>query len=154
MIRRTALLTALGSLVILATGAIGYVLLGSLAPSADKSSRELDVGLGDIPRNSYKVVHWLNLPVAVYRGESQVHVYYFQSPVSGCELREVRRGDHRGDRTWMGGYVDPCRYGEWDYSGKALNRPGSTPGGERVMDLLIPAYERVGTDRIRLKMPT
>jgi hypothetical protein len=45
-------------------------------------------------------------------------------------------------RPWPGGYFDPCRFGEWDYAGRAIKQYADQDAARlRMADLDVPDFE-------------
>jgi len=66
------------------------------------------------------------------------------SPADGCEVEPVPKGADRYApvRPWQGGYHDPCRFGEWDYAGRAIKQYADQDARLLQMaDLDVPDFE-------------
>ena len=132
---------------LVATGAwVAFVYwMTGLAP---KEAAYLDIDLAQIPAGSPKFYTFQRTPLALVRTTDAMledlraqtahtwnrrpiaperpsfFVYSLVSPADGCELDHVPGGADRYApvRPWQGGYRDPCRFGEWDYAGRAIKQ--------------------------------
>jgi ubiquinol-cytochrome c reductase iron-sulfur subunit len=85
---------------------------------------------------------WNQRPIAAER--PSFFVYSLVSPADGCEVEHVPWGADRYApvRPWQGGYRDPCRFGEWDYAGRAIKQyADQDPRLLRMADLDVPDFE-------------
>lgn len=85
---------------------------------------------------------WSRHPIAA--GRPSFFVYSLVSPAGGCELEHLPRGTDRYApvRPWQGGYHDPCRFGEWDYAGRAIRQyADQDPQLLQRADLDVPDFE-------------
>lgn len=85
---------------------------------------------------------WSQRPIAAAR--PSFFVYSLVGPADGCEVEHVPRGADRYApvRPWQGGYRDPCRFGEWDYAGRAIRQyADQDPRLLQMADLDVPDFE-------------
>ncbi|MBS0452096.1 MAG: hypothetical protein JSS14_12355 [Proteobacteria bacterium] len=85
---------------------------------------------------------WSQRPIAA--DHPSFFVYSLVSPADGCEVEHVPRGADRyaPARPWQGGYHDPCRFGEWDYAGRAIRQyADQDPKLLQMADLDVPEFE-------------
>ena len=85
---------------------------------------------------------WNQQPLAA--GRPSFFVYSLVNPSDGCEVEHVPRGADRYApvRPWQGGYRDPCRFGEWDYAGRAIRQyADQDPRLLQMADLDVPDFE-------------
>jgi len=85
---------------------------------------------------------WYQRPIAAPR--PSFFVYSLVSPADGCEVEHVPKGADRYApvRPWQGGYYDPCRFGEWDYAGRAIKQYADQDAQLlRMPDLDVPDFE-------------
>jgi Rieske Fe-S protein len=85
---------------------------------------------------------WNQRPIAPAR--PSFFVYSLVSPADGCEVQHAPKGADRYApvRPWQGGYHDPCRFGEWDYAGRAIKQYADQDELLlRMADLDIPDFE-------------
>ncbi|MDM0113759.1 hypothetical protein QTI66_16490 [Variovorax sp. J22R133] len=85
---------------------------------------------------------WNQRPIAA--GRPSFFVYSLVNPADRCEVEHVPRGADRyaPARPWQGGYHDPCRFGEWDYAGRAVKQYADQDAQLlRMPDLDIPVFE-------------
>jgi ubiquinol-cytochrome c reductase iron-sulfur subunit len=90
-----------------------------------------------------QTVHtWQQRPIAVPRPSFFLHALV--GPADGCEVEHSPRGADRyaPARPWQGGYYDTCRFGEWDYAGRAIRQyADQDPQLLRMPDLAVPDFE-------------
>jgi len=102
--------------------------------------RTTDAMLDDLRAQS---THTWNLrPIAP--GRPSFFVYSLVSPADGCEVEHVPLGADRYApvRPWQGGYRNPCRFGEWDYAGRAIKQYADQDARLLWMaDLDVPDFE-------------
>lgn len=79
---------------------------------------------------------WSERPVS---GREATLVLSLTSPATGCTLMHAPRAEPRfaPEREWQGGFYDPCRFGEWDYAGRAIRQYGDQPESMRLADLSV-----------------
>ena len=85
---------------------------------------------------------WSRHPIAA--GRPSFFIYSLLSPADGCEVEHVPKGTDRyaPERPWQGGYRDPCRFGEWDYAGRAIKQyADQDPQLLQRADLDVPEFE-------------
>ena len=86
---------------------------------------------------------WSQRPVAA-ADRPAFFVYSLVNPSDGCEIEHRPKGAERyaPDRPWQGGYFDPCRFGEWDYAGRAIKQYADQDAARlRMADLDVPDFE-------------
>lgn len=133
-----------------------------------KEAPYLDIDLAEIPTGSPKFYTFQRTPLALVRTTDAMlddlqaqtthtwnqrpipaerpsfFVYSLVSPADGCEIEHVPRGADRYApmRPWQGGYRDPCRFGEWDYAGRAIKQyADQDPLRLQMADLDVPDFE-------------
>jgi len=133
-----------------------------------KEAAYLDIDLAEIPTGSPKLYTFQRTPLALVRttdamlddleaqtahtwnhrpiaaGRPSFFVYSLVSPADGCEVEHVPKGADRYApvRPWQGGYHDPCRFGEWDYAGRAIKQYADQDARLLQMaDLDVPDFE-------------
>lgn len=133
-----------------------------------KEAAYLDIDLWDVPAGSPKFYTFQRTPLALVRttdemlddleaqtvhtwsrraieaGRPSFFIHSLVGPADGCVLEEVPRGADRyaPGRPWQGGYRDPCRFGEWDYAGRAIRQyADQDPQLLRMPDLEVPDFE-------------
>jgi Rieske Fe-S protein len=167
--RRFAWLVTAG-LLLTGVAALGAASIGTLSPSRAVTPPYVDVPLRSIQPGSFVVVEVGDKPYAVVRLtsemlsdlRSQTPDTWSQRPIPagtkailvsalvstnlGCGLMHAPKGEPRPLHSfkWLGGFYDPCHYGEWDYAGRALRSARWLP------DLSTMEYEVVGLDTLRL----
>ena len=85
---------------------------------------------------------WNHRPIAP--GHPSFSVYSLVSPAGGCEVEHLPNGTDRyaPGRPWQGGWHDPCRFGEWDYAGRAIRQyADQDPKLLQRPDLDTPGFE-------------
>ncbi|MGJ7506373.1 hypothetical protein [Variovorax sp. GT1P44] len=85
---------------------------------------------------------WKQRPIAA--GRPSFFVYSLVNPADGCEVEHSPSGADRyaPARLWQGGYHDPCRFGEWDYAGRAIKQyADQDPQLLQMPDLDVPDFE-------------
>ncbi|MEJ8853102.1 hypothetical protein WKW79_00890 [Variovorax robiniae] len=162
-LRRALLVIAL----LLATGAwiaVVYWMTGM----THKESPWLDIDLNTVPPGSPKFYTFQGTPLALLRTTDEMlddleaqtahtwnqrpiatprpafFVYALVGPVDGCEVEHSPLGADRyaPSRPWQGGYYDTCRFGEWDYAGRAIRQyADQDPRLLRMPDLDVPDFE-------------
>ena len=142
-----------------------------------KEAAYLDIELADVPKGSPKFYSFRGTPLALVRTtdemlddlqEQTVHtwnqrpiaaerpaffVYSLVNPDDGCEVDHVPKGADRYApvRPWQGGYRDPCRFGEWDYAGRAIRQYADQDASRLQMaDLNVPEFELRGHYTLRI----
>lgn len=153
--------------ILLATGA-WVALVHWMTGLEHKEAAYLDIDLAQVPPGSPKFYTFQGTPLALVRttdamlddlraqtvhtwsqrpipdGHPSFFVHALVGPADGCELDHVPRGADRyaPSRPWQGGYRDPCRFGEWDYAGRAIRQyPDQDPQLLRMADLDVPDFE-------------
>ncbi|SFN46640.1 hypothetical protein [Variovorax sp. OV329] len=141
-LRRVLLLIAF----LLATGA-WVALVHWMTGLEHKGPAYLDIDLATIPAGSPKFYSFQGVPLTLVRttdamfddlqaqtvhtwgrreiaGRPSFFVHSLVNPADGCEVEHAPRGADRyaPARPWQGGYHDPCRFGEWDYAGRAIKQ--------------------------------
>lgn len=133
-----------------------------------KEDAYLDIDLAQVPPGSPKYYAFQGTPLALVRttdamlddlrahtahtwsqrpiapGHPSFFVYSLRSPAGGCELEHVPKGTDRYAPVspWQGGYRDPCRFGEWDYAGRAIRQyADQDPRLLQRADLDVPDFE-------------
>ena len=133
-----------------------------------KEAAYLDIDLAEIPTGSPKFYTFQRTPLALVRttdgmlddlraqtthtcnlrpiapGRPSFFVYSLLSPADGCEVEHVPLGADRYApvRPWQGGYRNPCRFGEWDYAGRAIKQYADQDARLLWMaDLDVPDFE-------------
>ena len=152
---------------LVATGA-WVVLVHWMTGLERKEAPYLDIDLAQIPAGSPKFYRFQGTPLALVRTTDAmlddlqvqtVHtwsgrpiaaarpsffVYSLVNPTDGCEVEHVPRGADRyaPGRPWQGGYRDPCRFGEWDYAGRAIQQYADQDAQLlKMADLDVPDFE-------------
>ena len=66
---------------------------------------------------------------------------------TGCTLQHAPKSTPRyaPGREWQGGFYDPCRFGEWDYAGRAIKQYADQQESMRQPDLEMPRFSVDGT---------
>jgi ubiquinol-cytochrome c reductase iron-sulfur subunit len=128
----------------------------------------LDIDLEKVPAGSPKFYTFQGTPLALLRttdailddlraqtthtwnqrpmpaGRPSFFVYSLVNPTDGCEVEHSPLGADRyaPARPWQGGYYDPCRFGEWDYAGRAIKQYADQDAQLlRMGDLDVPDFE-------------
>ena len=128
----------------------------------------LDIDLAEIPAGSPKFYFFQHTPLALVRttdamledlqaqtnhtwngrpiadARPSFFIYSLLNPADGCEVEHVPKGADRYApvRPWQGGYRDPCRFGEWDYGGRAIKQYADQDAQLLQMtDLDVPDFE-------------
>ena len=142
----------------------------------------LDIDLDDVPAGSPKFYTFQRTPIALVRTTDAMlddlraqtaytwnqrpiaaerpsfFVYSLVNPADDCEVEHVPRGADRYApvRPWQGGFRDPCRFGEWDYAGRAIRQYADQDARLLQMaDLDAPEFELVGHRIVRItRAPT
>lgn len=155
-------------------GAVIVVFARSLSPALDKEPPFLEISINEITPGSYRVVNWRGKPFVVVRtseemnqdlklltektwnhrpllGSEQFFVFSKISTFRGCSLWHAPKRTHiTGEEQWLGGFYDPCHFGDWDYAGRSIKRSVNQPDSMKLPDLAIPKYEIVSGSVIRL----
>ena len=137
----------------------------------------LDIDLDEVPAGSPKFYTFQRTPLALVRTTDAMlddlraqtthtwnqrpigderpafFVYSLVNRADGCEIEHVPSGADRyaPARPWQGGYRDPCRFGEWDYAGRAIKQyPDQDAQLLRMTDLDVPDFELKGHRVVRI----
>ena len=137
----------------------------------------LDIDLAEIPAGSPKFYFFQHTPLALVRttdamledlqaqtnhtwngrpiadARPSFFIYSLLNPADGCEVEHVPKGADRYApvRPWQGGYRDPCRFGEWDYGGRAIKQYADQDAQLLQMtDLDVPDFELRGQRILRI----
>ena len=156
------------ALAFLAATAAWAVLVHWMTGLEHREDAYLDIDLAQVPPGSPKYYTFQHTPLALVRttdamlddlraqtphtwnrhpiaaGRPSFFVYSLRSPADGCEIEHVPKGTDRYApvRPWQGGYRDPCRFGEWDYAGRAIQQyEDQDPQLLRRDDLDVPDFE-------------
>lgn len=157
---RRALWSALLGLIGLGAVALGVGAASSLGPSRAVVPPYIEVELRSIEPGSFVTVAVRSHPYAVVRVTPELvndlraltantwsqrpvpepspryFVFSLVSTNRGCGLVHAPKGKPPYGRevVWLGGFYDPCHYGEWDYAGRAVRRT------LQLEDLATPKY--------------
>ena len=137
----------------------------------------LDIELSEVPKGTPKFYTFHGTPLALVRttdemlDDLQAHtvhtwnqrpieanrpaffVYSLVNPSDGCEVEHRPKGAERyaPERPWQGGYFDPCRFGEWDYAGRAIKQYDDQDASRlHRADLDVPDFELRAGNTLRI----
>ncbi len=71
----------------------------------------------------------------------------YVSPTSRCAVMHAEKG--RFGVNWLGGWMDPCYMGAWDYAGRAF-RAVNVADGVKIKNLKNPNYRFLNDHEIQL----
>jgi ubiquinol-cytochrome c reductase iron-sulfur subunit len=139
---------------------------GASCEAADPPKVALEVGVGDLQPGDVKSFRWQGRPYLVVRTtDAMLEDLYAQTPHTwsgrevtgapaffvvsgsgaepGCLLAHEPAGAPRyaPGRVWQGGFYDPCRFGEWDYAGRAIRQYADQDEAMRRSDLVPPPFQ-------------
>jgi ubiquinol-cytochrome c reductase iron-sulfur subunit len=136
----------------------------------------IDVRVDDMPAGSIRILRLNDRPVVIVRTtramlddlRAQTSHTWNQRPIAdtapaffvlsglssagGCRVVHAPKGAARyaPERLWQGGFYDPCRFGEWDYAGRAIRQYDDQAEAMRRPDLEQPAFELKGHATLRV----
>jgi len=135
----------------------------------------LDVRVDDMPPGSIKVLRTNDAPIIIVRTtpemladlnaqtahtwslrpiEAPAFFVFSPSSAARCAVVHEPSGTARytPGRVWPGGFYDPCRFGEWDYAGRAVKQFEDQSEAMRRPDLEPIAFERKGDSILRVAL--
>ena len=77
---------------------------------------------------------------------ASMYVYLGISTTSGCAVMHAEKGSFGED--WLGGWMDPCTMGAWDYAGRAF-KSVNVANGVKINNLAIPNYRLLNDTEIQ-----
>jgi ubiquinol-cytochrome c reductase iron-sulfur subunit len=150
---------------ILCAAASAAALLGGICCEAADLPNVLEVGVADLQPGDVKAFRGQGRPYLVVRTtDAMLEDLYAQTPhtwsgrevtgapalfvlsaagaETGCVLLHEPAGAPRyaPGRVWQGGFYDPCRFGEWDYAGRAIRQYDDQDEAMRRPDLARPPF--------------
>lgn len=140
---------------------LALLLLVAPALAADEPKSHIDIPVGDMKPGTLKIVRWKGRPFIIVRTSdamladlraqtphtwsarsiADTPIAYFafsgMSSARGCPVRHAPSGAPRyaPERLWQGGFYDACRFGEWDYAGRAIKQYDDQDEAMRRPDL-------------------